>query len=90
VYDAALRPLLAHVFGGGLATVFAFGQTGSGKTCTMAGHGDTSLDDGNALGLCAPPTLPLGNPAKRTHLPLPCPFLHSRLLFTGTRWRRRT
>jgi hypothetical protein len=53
VYDAALRPLLAHIFAGTQATVFAFGQTGSGKTCTMAGHGDASLDDGNALGLCA-------------------------------------
>ena len=49
------------------ATVFAFGQTGSGKTCTMAGHGDTSLDDGNALGLCAPPS----RTARQTHAPAP-------------------
>lgn len=53
IYQAALRPLLQHVFAGGAATVFAFGQTGSGKTCTMAGHGDESAADGNAVGLYA-------------------------------------
>ena len=31
IYAATLAPLLAHVFAGGHATVFAFGQTGSGK-----------------------------------------------------------
>ena len=30
VHATLLRPLLQHVLGGGLATVFAFGQTGSG------------------------------------------------------------
>ena len=53
VYGAVLKPLLKHVLAGGHATVFAFGQTGSGKTCTMAGHGDASKGDGNALGLYA-------------------------------------
>ena len=48
---ATLSPLLAHVFAGGHATVFAFGQTGSGKTCTMAGHGNHAAVDGNAAGL---------------------------------------
>ena len=51
IYGATLAPLLAHVFGGGFATVFAFGQTGSGKTCTMAGHGNYQAMDGNAAGL---------------------------------------
>ena len=51
IYAATLAPLLAHVFTGGHATVFAFGQTGSGKTCTMAGHGNESVGDGNARGL---------------------------------------
>jgi len=53
IYASALRPLLSHVFNGGQATVFAFGQTGSGKTCTMAGHGDESVGDGNDTGLYA-------------------------------------
>ena len=53
IYASTLRPLLNHVFSGGLATVFAFGQTGSGKTCTMAGHGNASATDGNAVGLYA-------------------------------------
>ena len=51
IYSATLHPLLAHVFAGGHATVFAFGQTGSGKTCTMAGHGNHAATDGNASGL---------------------------------------
>ena len=51
IYSATLHPLLAHVFAGGHATVFAFGQTGSGKTCTMAGHGNHEASDGNAAGL---------------------------------------
>ena len=51
IYGATLSPLLAHVFAGGHATVFAFGQTGSGKTCTMAGHGNENNADGNAVGL---------------------------------------
>lgn len=53
IYCSTLQPLLSHVFGGGLATVFAFGQTGSGKTCTMAGHSNHSASDGNAVGLYA-------------------------------------
>ena len=53
IYQAALRPLLRHVFSGGAATVFAFGQTGSGQTCTMAGHGIESAGDGNTVGLYA-------------------------------------
>jgi len=53
IYSAAVRPMLEHVAGGGVATVFAFGQTGSGKTCTMAGHGDARASDGNAHGLYA-------------------------------------
>ncbi|KAL3916880.1 MAG: hypothetical protein SGPRY_006633 [Prymnesium sp.] len=51
IYSSTLQPLLAHVFNGGLATVFAFGQTGSGKTCTMAGHDNQTALDGNAMGL---------------------------------------
>ena len=54
IYAACLQPIVVgHVLEGGEATVFAFGQTGSGKTCTMAGHGDRSSRDGNALGLYA-------------------------------------
>lgn len=53
IHVATLRPLLAHVFNGGSATVFAFGQTGSGKTCTMAGHANPDAADGNATGLYA-------------------------------------
>jgi len=53
IYTSTVQPLLAHVFSGGLATVFAFGQTGSGKTCTMAGHGNESLADSNVVGLYA-------------------------------------
>jgi len=53
IHITALRPMLQHVFSGGAATIFAFGQTGSGKTCTMAGHGNLTLNDGNANGLYA-------------------------------------
>ncbi|KAH8305954.1 hypothetical protein KR018_007012 [Drosophila ironensis] len=37
VYQFTARPLVRHVFDGGMATCFAYGQTGSGKTHTMGG-----------------------------------------------------
>jgi len=67
IHDAAVRPLVAHVVAGGVATVFAFGQTGSGKTCTMAGHGLASAMDGNALGLYALAAADVMNAASGAH-----------------------
>ncbi|EDV98343.1 kinesin-like protein Klp59C [Drosophila grimshawi] len=38
VYERTVRPLVHHIFDGGMATCFAYGQTGSGKTHTMEGE----------------------------------------------------
>lgn len=37
VHERTARPLVRHIFEGGMATCFAYGQTGSGKTHTMGG-----------------------------------------------------
>ena len=74
IHDAAVRPLVAHVVAGGVATVFAFGQTGSGKTCTMAGHGLASAMDGNALGLYALAAADVVSAASGAHLSVSISF----------------
>ena len=56
IFEAALRPMVAHLFGtkGGHATCFAYGQTGSGKTVTMEGlRAASGCAPGNAAGLYA-------------------------------------
>lgn len=46
LFDAAVRPKLAHVLRGGRVCVFAYGHTGSGKTHSLLGSGGATKEVG--------------------------------------------